>query len=538
MMQAADNSQAMTERRQAADGRNTYGASGHRVRQITYLLLIVLTVGTVAGRILAVTAVDVAVVEKIRLREAIDRQREQLKLRGVQGANLEAALQEFRAKKSKEIRLSRPFLSANDRSRWCTIRALVDDGTYAIDQIVTNPKEYARWQTIDMVKHASSGQPHLYSSKPTLLPTVLAGEYFLIQKLTGWTLAEHPFQVVRSMLLLTNIPVIILILLLLSRIVEKLGASDWGRITVMAMASFGTFLTTFAVVLNNHLIAAACVMVAFYAAVNVWIDGKRETRWVLIASLFSALAMAIDLPAGLLLGVLGLGFLYTLPRATLLVGVPVVVAVVGVAVGTNYMAHRTVLPPYAYRTAGQDWQAGNWYVYDYQVGSRVISSYWNTDAETMVSRSKIDRGEANRSEYIFHSLIGHHGLFSLTPMWLLSLAGMMAMLVRRVTPSLRSLGTVILLVSLGCLIFYFSLAEEGRNYGGMTSGPRWFFWLIPLWLVALIPAADWSAVNRRRKVAILLLLFFSVLSASYPTWNPWTQPWLYDAASHFDWLQK
>ena len=123
-------------------------------------------------------------------------------------------------------------------------------------------------------------------------------------------------------------------------------------------------------------------------------------------------------------------------------------------------------------------------------------------------------------------------------MWLLSLAGMMAMLVRRVTPSLRSLGAVILLVSLGCLTFYFSLAEEARNYGGMTSGPRWFFWLIPLWLVALIPAADWSAVNRRRKVAILLLLFFSVLSASYPTWNPWTQPWLYDAASHFDWLQK
>ena len=106
----------------------------------------------------------------------------------------------------------------------------------------------------------------------------------------------------------------------------------------------------------------------------------------------------------------------------------------------------------------------------------------------MVSRSKIDRGEVNRSEYIFHSLIGHHGLFSLTPMWLLSLAGMMAMLVRRVTPSLRSLGTVILLVSLGCLTFYFSLAEEARNYGGMTSGPRWFFWLIP----ALVSRVDSS----------------------------------------------
>jgi len=115
---------------------------------------------------------------------------------------------------------------------------------------------------------------------------------------------------------------------------------------------------------------------------------------------------------------------------------------------------------------------------------------------------------------------------------------MMAMLVRRVIPSLRSLGLVILLVSIGCLTFYFSLSGEARNYGGMTSGPRWFFWLIPLWLVALIPAVDWSAHNWRRKGLIIVLLFFSVLSASYPTWNPWTQPWIYDAAMHFGWLSQ
>ena len=28
-----------------------------------------------------------------------------------------------------------PFFSANDRSRWCTISALVDEGTYAIDNV-------------------------------------------------------------------------------------------------------------------------------------------------------------------------------------------------------------------------------------------------------------------------------------------------------------------------------------------------------------------------------------------------------------------
>ena len=64
--------------------------------------------------------------------------------------------------------------------------------------------------------------------------------------------------------------------------------------------------------------------------------------------------------------------------------------------------------------------------------------------------------------------------------------------------------------------FLLQSCRRSANYGGMTSGPRWFFWLIPLWLVALIPAADWSAHNWRRKGLIIVLLFFSVLSASYP----------------------
>src|SRR4051812_46919356 len=71
-----------------------------------------------------------------------------------------------------------PFLSANDRSRWATIRALGDDGTYVIDKIVfdTRGRPVRGWQTIDMVRHrGGDGQEHYYSSKPTLLTTLLAG---------------------------------------------------------------------------------------------------------------------------------------------------------------------------------------------------------------------------------------------------------------------------------------------------------------------------------------------------------------------------
>src|SRR6188768_1712680 len=48
-----------------------------------------------------------------------------------------------------------PFLSANDRSRWATIRSLGDDGTYSIDHVIFDEKgnRVRGWHTIDLVKH-------------------------------------------------------------------------------------------------------------------------------------------------------------------------------------------------------------------------------------------------------------------------------------------------------------------------------------------------------------------------------------------------
>jgi hypothetical protein len=48
----------------------------------------------------------------------------------------------------------------------------------------------------------------------------------------------------------------------------------------------------------------------------------------------------------------------------------------------------------------------------------------------------------------------------------------------------------------------------------------------------MLPAADWISHCRKRMAVALVLLVFSVLSASYPTWNPWVQPWI------FNWLES
>jgi hypothetical protein len=44
--------------------------------------------------------------------------------------------------------------------------------------------------------------------------------------------------------------------------------------------------------------------------------------------------------------------------------------------------------------------------------------------------------------------------------------------------------------------------------------------------VATVPAADALSRHRAGRVLTLVLLGLSVVSVAYPTWNPWSPPWI------------
>jgi Zn-dependent protease with chaperone function len=77
---------------------------------------------------------------------------------------------------------------------------------------------------------------------------------------------------------------------------------------------------------------------------------------------------------------------------------------------------------------------------------------------------------------------------------------------------------------------------NSNNYGGWTSGPRWFFWLTPLFLLAMLPVADWLARCRAGRGLAYLFLAVSVFSAAYPVWNPWRHPWIYQLCEYMNWV--
>ena len=164
----------------------------------------------------------------------------------------------------------------------------------------------------------------------------------------------------------------------------------------------------------------------------------------------------------------------------------------------------------------------NWYEYP--------GSYW-------IDPNGIDRGESSLLVHAFHVLIGHHGVFSLTPLWILSFWG--AVQVIRKRPSeLFSWAIGSLLLSCVCLAFYFARPLGDRNYGGVCSGFRWLFWLIPLWVITLLPALDRIASKRFWRMMAYVALGVGVVSASYGSMNPWSHPWIYDVWTFLGWLPK
>ncbi|MDR1962988.1 MAG: glycosyltransferase family 39 protein [Planctomycetaceae bacterium] len=511
-------------------------------RQQIYALLIFIAAATLLGRILAVDRVDVRELQRLRLAQVqprLDAKEAELRQLTDNEERIQAELQKAYQNLVQNATLESPFLSGNDRSRWCTIRVLVEpdmrvvrkitnkDGSeqyryvwYAIDKA----QDVKGWDTIDMVKHELPDQPeqaYLYSSKPPLLPTVLAIPYAVLYWGSGQrlSLGHDPYFVVRIILILCNLLPLVYCWVLLVRLIERFGTTDWGRIFSAAFVCFGTFLSTFAVTLNNHLPAVFCVTISFYCGVRILFDEETRWRYFFCAGFFGFLAAACELPALSFCAALGLMLLLKYRRQTLLGYLSGTVIVAAAFFATNYIAHQTLLPAYSQR---------DWYFYEYERGGVLRDSYWKNPVG-------IDQGEPSRFNYFIHTTVGHHGLFLLTPVWILSFAGLGIWTIQPFDKRFRSLALLVLLLSLIVFTFYMLQEQPNRNYGGMTSALRWLFWFVPLWSVPLVTAADWLSRFRWSRAIALTLLAISVMSATYPTWNPWTQPWTYQLMIYLNW---
>ncbi|HZZ78237.1 MAG TPA: hypothetical protein VFE62_06945 [Gemmataceae bacterium] len=485
-----------------------------------------------------------------------------------------------------------PTFGSNDRSRWATIFALVHNGSYVVgkrepETIVvsgvtlfgaTDPLEiavlaqsgyYVRttgpitpaqkherdqakaegkrvpmtsqhgiifkdgWQTIDAV--LDPGTLDYYSSKPPLLSTLIAGLYWILYHLFGWNLDDHTAAVIRTILLIVNALPFAIYLWLLARIAETWGRTDWGKFYVVAAGAFGTMVSPFLITLNNHTVAVFAVMFALWSTLRIWrcVTENRTPSWYHFASagLFSGFAITNELPALAFATAIFLLLLWWQPKQTLLLFVPAALLVTVAYFGSNYLAVGS------WRPVQTDFK-GPWYQFE--------GSHWKIlpkeDAKKGIDFAKNVESQAT---YLMHVLVGHHGLFSLAPIWLLAVIGMLiascrvGVMWRQAvfrTPGefpwfIQPLGLALTVVVTG----FYVMGDESRNYGGFTNGLRWLMWLIPIWLMCLLPVADWLAKSRVGRWFGGVCLAMSIFSVSYQLWSPWRHPWIFDLMIELGW---
>jgi hypothetical protein len=269
--------------------------------------------------------------------------------------------------------------------------------------------------------------------------------------------------------------------------------------------------------LNNHTVAAISLVVGLAVAAPI-VQAECGAWWRFAAAGLSfGFLAANELPALSLLVFAGLSLGWKSPSKTLLAFVPAALIVAVAALGTNILAHGDWRTPYAHRGIGDNW-------YDYP------GSYWLPE-----NLRGIDVGEESPLLYAFNMLIGHHGIFSLTPIWLLSVIGCW-MWIRGGDSRQRIIAVTTAVITLVVVGFYLTRPQIDRNYGGGTCCLRWLLWLTPLWLLTLLPAVDWLSQRWWGRAAAIAMLVVSVFSAAYAADNPWSHPWIFDYWTSMGWI--
>lgn len=408
--------------------------------------------------------------------------------------------------------------SPNDASRWATVRALVDTGSYSIGYreqhadgtyrdfgIMTDPG----WETVDIVMDPTTHR--FYSSKPTLLPTLVAGEYWVLRHALNLDISRDRLAVARTILVTINLVPFVLYLLVLARLIDRLGTTMWGGLFVFTTACFGTFVSGFLATLNNHTVAAMGALFAIYQCLCMQLDEDRPWWRFMLAGLFAGWTACNELPSAALACGLMLWLVFLSPRNTLRLALPAMLVPVAAYLLTQYLAVGSILPTYAQKT---------WYDF--------AGSYF-------LHPTGVDSAHEPKLVYAANLLVGHTGILSLTPALLLGWIGMIRTATRgHGTGARRSSFRMLAWLTLALTVITFGFFAVGtETYGGTTAGPRWFFWLVPLWLLTMVPEADrWALDQRRRRVAFALLAV-SIVTASYALLvSPWRSSWLVSVFRH------
>jgi len=394
-----------------------------------------------------------------------------------------------------------PILGENDASRWSTAWSLSTGRGYIIDE--------SPYSTCDKVFRDG----HYYSSKPALMPTVLAG---LVRVTTlNNTLSFRWYEKihVRLILLVINLLPLLILIVLYDRLLAEWKLSAPARMFCLLAAALGTYITGYSVTLNNHTQAAWATFFSLYCLIRILQAPEGRGLLFSACAFFACWAAINENPAIAYLLIISVILLIYYPRQSLVFFLPVLLLMLGAFFLTTYFATGRLYP----------------YSLNYD---KDLYTYPGT---VWLNPTGIDAQHEPKWLYAMNLTIGHHGLLSLTPVFFFSLWGLRKNYSFDIAHQVINRIGLALIVSITLLYIICT-----HNYGGGCMGPRWLIWMMPFLLLSLPAVIQRHYHSKTFRALAYAALFISIYSIGYAlAKGPWgrnNDSWLQWLFRFFQWI--
>lgn len=378
---------------------------------------------------------------------------------------------------------NRHYLGDVSLSRLATVERLVEAGTWAH----VSPTDSTPFRpSVDRVKIGNS----LYSSKPPLYPLLMAAEAKLIKSLTGWHFYEHRKSYIRLLTLLNQVLPYCFMLLCCFTWLAQWQIPATLRWLMLAGMGLGLLPYGYAVAINNHTLSALLIFIGYYLVWQLWTSKVKSGGYFLLLGLIAGFVFAIELTAGLFSAMAMLFLLYADWKKWLLsvLGFAIPVAL---TMWVLYDISGSVIPFYMRST-----------LYHY------AGSYWNNP-------QGIDALREPLHVYMFHTLLGHHGLFSLSPLLVFGVWGL-GVGIKENSWHFRW-GYVS--IALGVLSMLLYVWLRTHNYSGVAIGLRWFLPFMPVLWWAALPFLQKYRTSKAAMTLVCVSIFFAATSVLEAMWR-------------------
>jgi hypothetical protein len=375
--------------------------------------------------------------------------------------------------------------SANELPRVYLTRAMVEEGTFAIDTGVE------RWGTT--VDVSPSGD-HFYSNKAPGSSFLAVPAYVVLRGVVRATGGDEPSlaQMMWTFRVATGVLPTLAFLVLLWRFLARYVPSVETRRLVIVGYALGTMAMTYSILFIAHQLAAICIATAYILTVKVCEDGADE-RWLLGAGFAAGMAPLVDYQAAFAGVPVAVYLLYKLLRRPPRRWRAFTLAAAG------------SLPPVATLL----WYHARAFGSPFRTGYHATETFAHFHQEGFLGMTG-----PSWEAFAGSMLAPDNGLLVLCPLVLLAIPGWV-----QLARDGRRWPLAITLAVVAFYIYFVSSLTFWR--GGWQIGPRYITVMLPFAMIAVaagVAAAERRAWTRALAVAAITVsvVIYAVSSAVYP----------------------